>query len=34
MYDEKQKPKDNLKILKELMEKNGFKGIFYNTTYN
>ena len=34
MYDDNQKPKDNLKILKEIMQKNNFTGIFYNTTFN
>lgn len=34
MYDDNQKPKDNLKVLKEIMQKNNFTGIFYNTTFN
>ena len=34
MYDDNQKPKDNLNVLKEIMDKNNFTGIFYNTTFN
>ena len=34
MYGKHQKPKANLNILKEIMEKNHFPGIFYNIRYN